>query len=286
MLGNGRMEICDEGKVPAMATAIRQYLPTSRFIGMRVGEVTIQKELCRGGERGGMIKFLAVCDHGHRRTFWRTDLYRDPNPECRVCHYGDKKHPLYRDWRLMLNNAALRELDVYPPWLIFPNFVADMGAKPNKKDRLVRINRKFGYAPLNCKWGLLRGLDHKGYVRAYTIHGVTKTMSDWSYICGVTRERMRQLFNKFPPEKAVLSYPSAVKWFEENGVMAKVVERFPMPDSFDKYLDGQIWELTKGEDFDCTPEQFRHAAYAAAKQGDIKIKTRILDNTVFIKAVK
>jgi hypothetical protein len=54
--------------------------------------------------------------------------------------------------------------------------------------------------------------------RCFRIGGITKNMSGWASVCGITRERMRQRFNKFSPEQAVLAYDSAKKFLEAETV--------------------------------------------------------------------
>ena len=43
------------------------------------------------------------------------------------------------------------------------------------------------------------------------------------------------------------------------------------------WLDGSIWELTKGEDFDCEARTFVTRAHSNARSKKRKVKTRVLD---------
>lgn len=53
-----------------------------------------------------------------------------------------------------------------------------------------------------------------------------------------------------------------------------------------KLLDGSIWELQPGIDFECSPQTFQSCAHRAAKKRNLTVKTRIQKDrgTVQLKA--
>lgn len=55
---------------------------------------------------------------------------------------------------------------------------------------------------------------------------------------------------------------------------------------WESWLDGQIWKLTPGEDFEARADTFRYAAYNYAKRNGIEIRTRIVNGHVYIQAIK
>ena len=63
--------------------------------------------------------------------------------------------------------------------------------------------------------------------------------------------------------------------------MAHTLDDFPAPDShfaWDEWLDGQVWELRAGEDFDAAmPATFRQAAKRQARARGGHARTRLLE---------
>ena len=48
-------------------------------------------------------------------------------------------------------------------------------------------------------------------------------------------------------------------------------------------FDGQVWQLDRGEDFDCIPANFRSSVYRAAKVRGIKARVKIAGSTVYVQ---
>lgn len=71
--------------------------------------------------------------------------------------------PEYRSWQMMKNrclNPRARDYVYYggrgvtlcKRWLLFENFLADMGRRPSPEYTLERRNPNRGYTPRNCVW--------------------------------------------------------------------------------------------------------------------------------------
>jgi hypothetical protein len=71
--------------------------------------------------------------------------------------------PEYRSWQMMKNrclNTRARDYDFYggrgitvcKDWLVFANFLRDMGRRPTPEHTLERLDVNKGYAPDNCAW--------------------------------------------------------------------------------------------------------------------------------------
>jgi hypothetical protein len=65
--------------------------------------------------------------------------------------------------------------------------------------------------------------------------------------------------------------------------MARVIDTFPAPKvtslyPWDQWLDGQVWELVAGEDFNAKPQTIRQNAAAQATKRSGRVKTRLLED--------
>ncbi len=54
---------------------------------------------------------------------------------------------------------------------------------------------------------------------------------------------------------------------------------------WEEWLDGSIWRLSKGEDFQCEPATFRSSAISKAKRLGINLKSSVAGDQVVIQAV-
>lgn len=74
--------------------------------------------------------------------------------------------------------------------------------------------------------------------------------------------------------------------------MAKVLRKHkfgPTPSGresiyrWDDWLDGRIWQLTKGKDFNCLTNSMRVQAYARARERQLRVRTTIHGDTLIIQ---
>lgn len=83
-----------------------------------------------------------------------------------IKRHGEAKKPVtpeYNAWNHMKTRCTNirtkdwpdyggRGIKICPQWLVFKNFLTDMGRKPVGKYSLDRINVNGNYEPLNCRW--------------------------------------------------------------------------------------------------------------------------------------
>ena len=109
-------------------------------------------------------------------------------------HHGLYKHPLYRTWSRMherctnpnhvhYHNYGGRNIQVCTRWSGpdgFPNFIADMGAKP-LKTTLERRENHLGYSPDNCYWATAKEQNrNRRNNKMLTFDGKIQCMSAWA----------------------------------------------------------------------------------------------------------
>lgn len=97
-------------------------------------------------------------------------------------------------------------------WLVFGNFLADMGECPSDKHSLDRIDNAKGYEPENCRW-LLRSLQNRNRTtnRIIVANGVTATMAEWAEKTGLTPEAIRTRLNRGWTGERAINTPMRLK---------------------------------------------------------------------------
>jgi hypothetical protein len=130
-------------------------------------------------------------------------------------HRGKVSSPTYRSWRAMkarcLNpkNPAFkryggRSIAIHEPWLVFENFLADMGERPPGLS-LERSDNSKGYSPDNCVWATRRqqGQNMRSN-NLITADGITKCLAEWARDLGVDPAAIRYRLNhRWSAERAV-----------------------------------------------------------------------------------
>ena len=151
--------------------------------GQRFGRLTVMERAGKGAQ--GKARWLCRCDCGNHMVT-RSDCLRGQNgtsscgcisieqrPSMRakalasVLRHGACRKgavwPEYRVWtnikrRCFNENDAdfkhygERGIGVCDRWLIFENFIEDMGRRPSRYHSIDRRDNDLGYSPDNCRW--------------------------------------------------------------------------------------------------------------------------------------
>ena len=113
-----------------------------------------------------------MASHGYSHTniyqVWTHMLYRCRNPRA-------KQYPDYGG----------RGITVCERWMLFENFLADMGERP-KGLSLDRLNNDGNYEPGNCRWATnIQQMRNRRTTRFLEIDGEIKTLIEWCSIYSV-----------------------------------------------------------------------------------------------------
>jgi hypothetical protein len=111
--------------------------------------------------------------------------------------HGMSGTPTYTSWKLMLRRCLNPAADNYPRyggrgvgvcerWLIFTDFLADMGVRPEGTSLDRHPDPSGHYEPGNCRWGTPRQqASNKRSSLLITHDGVTKILAEWAKERGI-----------------------------------------------------------------------------------------------------
>lgn len=77
---------------------------------------------------------------------------RDETTAARMVVHGLSYTVEHGAWRNMIFKALKNQCEIWEPWLVFGQFLYDMGRKPDPEMVLKRIDKEKGYTPQNLAW--------------------------------------------------------------------------------------------------------------------------------------
>lgn len=120
--------------------------------------------------------------HGHNRCSKRSNAYTswaNMKTRCLNPNFSQRK------------DYAGRGITVCERWMVFSNFLEDMGDRPNGLT-LERIDNNKGYFKENCCWATRKTQNNNSrHVKWVRINGVEMSREDASRILGVHRDTLR-----------------------------------------------------------------------------------------------
>lgn len=137
---------------------------------------------------------------------------------------NNKKSSEYGSWQAMINRCNNPKATNYErylelniticnEWLIFINFIKDMGLKPSKHHTIERINNTKGYYKENCKWATNKEQQRNRRDTCFVEYkGIKKSIPEWAELLGFSLPTLygRIVDMKWDVEKA-FSKPSKGK---------------------------------------------------------------------------
>ncbi len=98
-----------------------------------------------------------------------------------------------------------RGIKVCERWLVFDNFLADMGEPPTAKHQLERKDNEKGYEPGNCRWATCKEqANNRRSSHLVEMDGQMKTIAQWAESVGVKAATIaRRLRTGKTPEEAI-----------------------------------------------------------------------------------
>jgi hypothetical protein len=177
----------------------------------------------------GAARWVCVCDCGNKNHVVRGDVLRaglSNSCGCAVAealrarsskhgHSAGKKTAEYAAWRAMLDRCERpttsnyhryggRGIKVCKSWHEFPNFLADMGRRPDRYS-LDRINNDGDYEPSNCRWATIsQQCNNKSQNVYIEANGKRQSMKEWARELGVPYMRIVSRAKRgWPPLQAL-----------------------------------------------------------------------------------
>lgn len=196
------------------------------YIGEKFWKLTIVSR-APNAVRGGT--WIGVCDCGASRVVESSQIERTKKLSCgktgcaRMTHgyrrktrdqsgeYGiwiGAKARCFNPKEAMFHHYGGRGITMCERWLVFANFVEDMGLRPSSRHSIDRIDNDGNYEPGNCRWATTKEQSNNRSNTIFLEHnGVRKSLDDWARETGIKPATLRGRFNAGWDHGAALTTP-------------------------------------------------------------------------------
>lgn len=174
----------------------------------------------------GRSAWLCRCTCGVERTVREKELASGRSQSCgclaaekssqRNATHGRSKSGAFKSWSAMIQRCSdpsttaygrygARGITVCNRWLIFENFYADMGERPEGKSIDRYPDKEGNYEPGNCRWASAKEQQrNRGVTHTLTIGGVTKPLQEWCEKAGLPYHVVvRRKYRGWPDEECL-----------------------------------------------------------------------------------
>lgn len=197
--------------------------------GTRFGRLVVVR---REGTKGKKATWLCLCDCGKEHIVLVSGLKNGHTQSCGCLKiesdakgsrfkHGQSNSPEHTSWMRMnerCNNKNSkfyssyggRGITICDRWLVFENFLADMGQRPTSDHSIDRIDNNGNYEPTNCRWANPREQANNTSKNVrIAINGKTMNMSEWCRETGIDPDLASQriLRDGWSPSDAVTIPP-------------------------------------------------------------------------------
>lgn len=152
----------------------------------------------------GRLFWNCTCDCGKNKVVQGSDIEGGRSRSCgctqreaarkRLTSHGLTGTRTYRIWAQMIQRCrpergydryGVRGIRVCERWMLFENFLDDMGECPGAFE-IDRVDNNGNYEPGNCRWVSRKENQRNTNRSAFlTLNGETKTMVEWSELMGI-----------------------------------------------------------------------------------------------------
>ena len=212
-------------------------------IGERYGRLLVVSpgETLAGNQKPGRRRqWICKCDCGNEKVAKEHNLRIGVTKSCGCIHrevsakqgretttHGHTRNcswsPEYKSWVAMISRCTHttnkqyhryggRGISICQEWMVFENFLRDMGEKPTPKHTLDRIDNDGNYEPGNCRWATVQEQNRNRSSGVYfECFGERLSLTEWGEKTGIPIETIRSRIHKFgwSVEKALSTPPKS-----------------------------------------------------------------------------